>query len=291
MQSEIREELEQRLDACVVSVKPVGGGDINDAFKVELSSGRSAFVKTRGDVSPSVFEIEAKGLRWLGESDAIVIPEVLAVGQQTPFLALEHIEPGRRGRNFSEDLGHQLAELHRFGASSFGLSYDNHIGSLQQQNTPHQSWAEFYREERLIPQLLLAEKAGHVTSSLARSFDEVLSTLESLVGPEEPPARLHGDLWAGNHLCSSAGQPVLIDPAVYGGHREMDLAMMKLFGGFDQRVFNAYNDAFPLAEGHVTRVPLWQLYPLMVHVNLFGWGYVSQVEQCLNSIPAVSKQY
>jgi len=199
----------------------------------------------------------------------------------TPFLALELIRSKPRGGNFDERLGRGLAALHRHGAPAFGLDHDNYIGRLPQKNTFDVAWSEFYRVRRLGPQLKAAADAGLAPARVRRDFERLFAQLENLCGPPEPPARLHGDLWGGNLMTDDLGEPCLIDPAVYGGHREIDLAMMKLFGGFGPGVFAAYKEAFPLAEGYRQRVPLYQLYPLMVHVNLFGGGYLAQVEAAL----------
>ena len=174
-----------------------------------------------------------------------------------------------------------MAALHRHGAPAFGLDHDNYIGRLPQTNTFAVTWAEFYRVRRLGPQLRAAADAGLAPARVRSSFERLFAQIESLCGPPEPPARLHGDLWGGNLIADERGGPCLIDPAVYGGHREIDLAMMKLFGGFAPHVFAAYKEAFPLADGYRERVALYQLYPLMVHVNLFGGGYGSSVERIL----------
>jgi fructosamine-3-kinase len=240
------------------------------------------FVKSNFVADPTMFAAEARGLAWLAQARALRVPEVLAVGDT--FLVLERIAPARRRADFDERLGRALAALHRFGAPGFGLDHDNFIGRLPQSNTPAPTWPEFYRARRLEPQLRLARDAGMCSSSMARGFDRLFSVLEERVGPAEPPARLHGDLWGGNVIGDETGVACLIDPAVYGGHREVDLAMMRLFGGFGHHVFDAYEEAWPLSPGHEDRVPLYQLYFLMVHVNLFGGSYVAQAEGALLAV-------
>lgn len=284
MDAALRKALALALGAEVTDASRLGGGDINDAFAVSLADGRRVFVKTHASADRAMFPAEARGLRWLSEARALRIPEVLAVsdGGGPAFLALEYLESARPRRGFDEELGRGLAALHCFGAPGFGLDHDNFIGRLPQDNTPADSWPAFYAQARLGAQLELAQKRGLADAALARRFDQLFSRLDALVGPAEPPARLHGDLWGGNLHIDDQGAPCLIDPAVYGGHREMDLAMMKLFGGFGDRVFSAYNEAYPLAAGHAERVPLYQLYPLMVHVNLFGRGYLGSVERALS---------
>jgi len=179
---------------------------------------------------------------------------------------------------------HHPAALHRTGAPGFGLDHDNFIGRLPQSNRPAPDWGTFYRRERLEPQHRRARDAGVAPASLGRQLDRLYARLDALVGPPEPPARLHGDLWGGNLMGDDRGAPCLIDPAVYGGHREIDLAMMRLFGGFGPRVFAAYAESYPLAAGHEERIALYQLYPLLVHVNLFGGSYVGAVESALETL-------
>ena len=282
LRGELAAALVAALGSGVHRASPLSGGDINDAFELELDDGRRLFMKTHGNAPRGMFQAEARGLAWLAEARALHVPEVVAVGDdRVSFLVLELVEPGPRCRAFDEELGRALAALHRASPSSFGLDHDNFIGSLPQSNRAHARWADFFQTERLEPQLRRAEAQGRATSAMRRGFERLFARLATLVGPEEPPARLHGDLWGGNLHVTREGAPCLIDPAAYGGHREVDLAMMRLFGGFGERVFSAYSEAFPLASGHAERVALYQLYPLLVHVNLFGGGYAASVERVL----------
>jgi fructosamine-3-kinase len=284
MDARLEASLGSALGTRVMGARPLSGGDINDAFEVRLADGRDVFVKCNVRAPNDMFVAEARGLAWLGDAKALRVPAVLAASganELTPFLALELIRPAHRAHNFDERLGRGLAALHRHGAPAFGLDHDNYIGRLPQKNTFAVTWAEFYRVRRLGPQLRAAADTGLAGPRLRRDFERLFGQLEALCGPPEPPARLHGDLWGGNMIADDLGEPCLIDPAVYGGHREVDLAMMKLFGGFGPRVFDAYKEAFPLADGYRERVALYQLYPLMVHVNLFGGGYLAQVEAAL----------
>jgi len=286
MDRAVRGAIEAALDDRVLSVRRLGGGDINDAFELALASDRVVFAKTNGNADRQMFPAEARGLNWLRDARALRIPEVLAVSagrtDEPAFLVLEYVPSGRPGTGFDERLGRGLADLHRAGAPSFGLDHDNFIGRLPQRNATTANWPEFYREHRLGAQLELAVRSGLATGAMRRGFAQLFARLDDLVGPEEPAVRLHGDLWGGNLHVDDRGEPVLIDPAVYGGHREVDLAMMKLFGGFGRRVFDAYAEVFPLLPGHEDRVALYQLYPLMVHVNHFGGGYVASVERALS---------
>jgi fructosamine-3-kinase len=284
MEAGVKAALEAAVGGRVAGARPVGGGDINRADAVTLADGRSLFVKTNASEPAGMFAAEARGLAWLAEAGALRVPAVVAAGPG--FLALELVGSGLPARDFDEQLGRGLAGLHRHGAPRFGLDHDNFIGRLPQDNTPVAApgWAAFYRERRLEALLRRAADEGLASSRMRRGFERLFAVLDDLVGPEEPPSRLHGDLWGGNLLCDEAGAPCLCDPAVYGGQREIDLAMMRLFGGFGARAFAAYDEAWPLAEGHAARVALYQLYPLMVHVNLFGGGYVGQVEACLDRL-------
>jgi fructosamine-3-kinase len=288
MQGALRDALRRRLGSEVVRSDAVSGGDINHAHRVTLADGRSVFVKSQPRALPGMFAAEAHGLRWLAQARALRVPEVIAASDGEDggpaFLALEWIGRGRPGRDHDERLGRGLAALHRTHAPSFGLDRPNYLATLPQDNAPSADWPRFYAERRLEPLLARAADQGNASSAMRSGFARLRPRMGELCGPAEPPARLHGDLWGGNALCDEHGEPVLIDPAVYGGHREIDLAMMKLFGGFGARCFAAYHEAYPLAPGHERRVALYQLYPLLAHVCLFGGGYVAQVERALQTL-------
>lgn len=277
MHAILREEIEAALGEPITGAERVAGGDIHDAFRVTLGGGRVVFAKGSARAPAGMFDAEARGLAWLAEPDVLRTPRVLAVGRHV--LVLEWLDDTRRAADFDAQLGRGLAALHAASPGSFGLDHDNYIGRLPQPNAaePGASWADFYRRARLEPMIA---RSSSLLAPLRPRLDALLDRLPALVGPEEPPARLHGDLWGGN-LHAAEGAPALIDPACYGGHREMDLAMMKLFGGFSARVFETYAEAAPLAPGVEERVPLYQLYPLLVHVGLFGAGYVGSVERVL----------
>jgi len=263
----------------------LGGGDIATALKLELASGRLAFAKVlTGDLAGAL-GCEAAGLDWLREAKALRIPRVIGrrETERDQILVLEWIEAGAPAADHGERLGRGLAGLHRFGAPTFGLEGDNFIATLPQRNESVENWPGFYGRFRLAPLVERAAGAGQLGSELQRRFDRLIERMPELTGPPEAPARLHGDLWSGNALCDERGLPVLIDPAVYGGHREVDLAMMDLFGGFSKRVFDAYDEAFPLAPGWRERIALYQLYPLLVHLNLFGSGYLGRLVSALEA--------
>ncbi len=285
MDAQLKAALGSALGSEIGSARGIAGGDINRAYEVALADGRRLFVKTNDRSPKGMFAAEARGLGWLAEAGALRVPKVVAVAApeaQQQFLVLELVATGTPARDFDERLGRGLAALHGHGAPGFGLDHDNFIGWLPQANGASRTWAEFYRARRLEAQLRRAADEGRASSRMRQGFDRLFRVLDELCGPAEPPARLHGDLWGGNLLCDARGGPCLIDPAVYGGHREIDLAMMRLFGGFGARVFDAYQEAWPLADGHRERVSLYQLYPLMVHVNLFGGSYVGSVEAALD---------
>jgi fructosamine-3-kinase len=292
MKAELAEAVARRIRSAVARIWPLAGGEIHEAYGAELADGRRVFIKSSERVSPGMFAAEARGLEWLREARVLRIPEVVAVadaGAEEPrFLVLEYLDPGPRAPGFDETLGRGLAAMHRFGAPSFGLDHDNFIGRLEQPNAPGPDWPNFYREQRLEAELRRAADRGRADARLRRDFELLFARLSALVGPAEPPSRLHGDLWGGNLHVDEHGLPCLIDPAVYGGHREVDLAMMRLFGGFGRRVFEAYEEAWPLAPGAEARIPLYQLYPLLVHLNHFGGSYASSIAgalaQCLGAV-------
>jgi fructosamine-3-kinase len=287
------------------------GGSINEAWALELAGGGRAFVKTRADAAPGEYATEAAGLRWLAQADAVALPAVLAVGDGDGdgprFLALEWVDAGFLDAAGEEELGRGLAALHAAGAPAFGAPPPGapapseagppgtsavsgapaapgavaplRIGELSLPNDPAPDWPTFYARRRLEPLVALCLERRTLSASGARAVERVCERIGDLAGPAEPPARLHGDLWGGNVLAGADGRARLIDPAAYGGHREVDLAMLRLFGAPSERVFAAYDEAAPLADGHRERVELWQLFPLLVHAALFGGSYGASVER------------
>jgi fructosamine-3-kinase len=249
----------------------VSGGSLNDAYRAELADGRTVFVKTRRAPDRNEFVIEAQNLEWLREADALPLPGLVLAGED--FLVLDWVETGPPLDPAGEEaFGRGLAALHASGVPFFGAGQPLLLGSLRLENEPvEDDWAAFYAERRLRP---LAERTG-----LADVVEPVCRRLAHLAGPPEPPARLHGDLWTGNVLAGADGRAWLGEPVAYGGHREVDLAMLELFGGRNERVHGAYREAAPLADGWEERVGLWQLFPLLVHAFLFGGGYVEQVRR------------
>lgn len=291
LQSTIRDRLCERLGLHIghqVDIRaeiPAGGGSINDSYRLETDAGRFFVKMNAADRFPSLFEAEADGLRRLHEAEALQVPDVIDHGEIDGhgYLLLEWIESGLKEHGFWEELGRGLARLHRHSQAQFGLDRDNYIGSLKQANAPAADWPSFFIRQRLEPQLKLARDHQRLGDGATFRFERLFMQIDRLF-PTEPPALLHGDLWSGNILCDARSQPVLLDPAVHYGHREMDLAMTRLFGGFEDPFYAAYHAEWPMAEGWEERVDLCNLYPLMVHVNLFGGAYTAQVESILKRI-------
>jgi fructosamine-3-kinase len=226
-----------------------------------------------------MFLKEANGLRELAKARAIRVPEVILA--EKPFILLEYIESNRPTKNFFEEFGRKFAGIHQYCSNSFGFFEDNYIGSTDQKNIASgiekTNWAEFYWDKRIIFQYRLAERNGYAESELKQGIKALGAKIsEILSGSEEPPSLLHGDLWGGNYMSDENGNACLIDPAVYYGHREADLAMTKLFGGFDSKFYSSYNEAFPLKDGWQYRENIYKLYHVLNHLNLFGRGYFSQ---------------
>ncbi len=262
---------EELLGSAVVATAPVAGGDICTATKLRLSDGTTALVKTLPHAPEQFFETEAAGLRWLAEADGVRLPEVLAVDPEC--LILRWVESGKNGVEAAASFGRALAATHGAGGPSYGAEADGFIGRLPLPNRTTATWAEFYAVRRVLPYLKLARDRGAVTDGEAATVEAVIGRLNELL-PVEPPARLHGDLWNGNVLWGHDGHVWVVDPAAYAGHREMDLAMLALFGlPHLPRVLDAYDEAAPLAAGWEERLGLHQIFPLLVHACLFGGGY------------------
>ncbi|WP_405091743.1 fructosamine kinase family protein [Micromonospora sp. NBC_01392] len=261
---------------------PVSGGEICAASRLTLDDGHSVFAKTWPEratrpVPEGFFATEAAGLRWLREADAVPVPEVLVALPE--LLALDWVEPGEPGPEAAEAFGHGLAALHRAGAPAFGAEWTGFIGALPQDNTPDRGpWPEWFARCRLLPYLRMSVDGGALTGAATALVEQVVDRVGEW-GGDEPPARLHGDLWPGNLLWGTDGRVWLVDPAAHGGHRETDLAQLALFGGPPQfeRILSAYQESWPLADGWRERVPLHQLHLLLVHTALFGAAYAEAV--------------
>lgn len=264
----------------IKEVKLVAAGNLNQAVFLSTPIG-DYFLKTNFEKQTDIFEKEALALAYLKANTSLYIPSVHGYGKvELNFLLTEWIPSGRKSKDFWEDLGQGLAQLHMVSSKNFGLDHDNYIAVLPQINTPKATWSDFFVSHRLEPMLGKAFYDGLIDKSFLNKFREIYEKLPSIF-PNEIPALLHGDLWSGNVMESSAGEPVLIDPAIYFGNREVDLAFSKLFGGFDDRFYDAYKNVFPLEPGFEDRVKVYNLYPLLVHLNLFGKSYLSPIEKTM----------
>ncbi len=284
LQAGIEQTLSEKFNRKVVVTtwSSIGGGCINNALKIDTSAGRFFMKHNDAKRYPGMFEAEAKGLQVLKTANEIFIPEAACFGNsgQEGFLILEFVESSSRRKDFFEDFGIRLAWLHRHSTEKFGLDHDNYIGSLPQRNRQHTAWAEFFIVERMETQIRLARDNRAVGNSIVQQFEKMFNRLQEIF-PVEKPSLLHGDLWNGNYMTAPDGSACLIDPAVYYGFREMDIAMSKLFGGFSPGFYSGYHAEFPLEKGWEGRIDICNLYPLMVHVNLFGGGYLHDVQNIL----------
>lgn len=258
--------------------RPLGGGDINQVYLLETTTGKYVIKLNDAQKFPGMFTAEKEGLEELARPGIITVPQVLGVGEEagTSYILLEHIASTRPAVDFSRKFGEKLASLHKTSRARFGFSSNNYIGSLPQYNRECETAAEFYITQRLVPQFKMAKDGGYSFGDLSAFY----KNCEELI-PKEPPALVHGDLWSGNYMVDKQGDPCLIDPAVAYAPREMDLGMMKLFGGFDDEIFEVYREHFPTVQGLEERIPLWQLYYLLVHLNIFGSSYKSRVTAIL----------
>lgn len=267
----------------VMSKTPVSGGDINRAYALLLSDGSKLFMKANRKENADFFRAEAEGLEALRSAGAISVPGVIARGvdDNESFLLLEYIEEGRRSPAASEELGRRLAQLHMADTAAYvpggryGFLHDNYIGAGFQCNEPADSWTEFFIERRLRPQF---ERASYYWDIGERKrIDRFLDRVDRYLAEPERLSLLHGDLWAGNYMIDSSGEPWLIDPAAYVGHAEADLAMTELFGGFDRRFYDSYRETAGIDPGYADRKDLYNLYHLLNHLNLFGGSYLYSV--------------
>lgn len=270
-------------EARAIKLVAVAGGSINQAFRVEVD-GEAFFLKMNdAKAFPGMFEAEAKGLEVLKGKSPLSIPTPLHWGadNKNAFILMEWVTRGTSTPENDFAFGEALAILHNNTAETFGLDHNNYIGSLPQSNKQHSTWVDFFVTERLEPQLRLAIDKGELDRGIVRRFENLFSQLEGIFPPTQP-SLLHGDLWSGNYCITSTGAAAIFDPAVYYGHREVDLAMTKLFGGFSADFYAGYQQAFILEKGFANRVAIYNLYPLLVHVNLFGGGYAQDVKNTLS---------
>lgn len=292
MDQKIKHQLESLLTESTgekIEIKPgvpISGGCINSAMTIYTNVGDTFFLKYNINESPKMFEAEAKGLIELAKPGVILIPKVIAYSENNskdiPFILMEYLPSTAKSKQYYEEFGRQFAELHKFTQDRFGFDEDNFIGSTPQKNDWMDNWVDFYREKRLGFQIQLAKDNNYWNNELDTLWDSVSSQLDGLIGKtNEAASLLHGDLWSGNYIVGPNGEPCIIDPAVYYGHREADLAMTELFGGFHPNFYASYNETYPLEPGYKERSKLYQLYHLINHLNLFGTGYLGQVQSIL----------
>jgi fructosamine-3-kinase len=277
----LRQALSDALETDIQSAKSVSGGSINQSAKVVLNDGRCCFLKWNTSADPVMFSKEQQGLTLLQSADTdLRIPNVLATGSTTDnigWLAQEFMTEGRAQSGSGQTFGRELAALHQHHAEQFGLDHDNFIGRLPQPNSWHDQWVDFFIQERMEPQLKMGVDTNRLDKSTVSHFKRLYQKLPSIF-PDEPPSLLHGDLWGGNFFYDEHGTPCIYDPAVYYGHREIELAFTHLFGGFSSAFYDSYETKYPLEPGFSDRKDIYNLYPLLVHTNLFGGSYARQVK-------------
>lgn len=283
MNREFKDHLAKHLGAKVLSFNPIAGGDISRAFKIETSNS-SYFLKLNNATHAfGMFQAEAFGLNAIRHTHTIAVPEVLFwdTFNGSSFLVMEYIEGKTASSSNFKIFGQKLADLHQNTSENFGLEQDNFIGSLPQSNKLNKSWVDFYIQERLQPQIQLAKQKGLLSEDECPSYYTMTENLGNLF-LDVKPSLLHGDLWAGNFLISKDGIPYLIDPATYYGHSEVDIAMSRLFGDFDSNFYETYHSIHPKDSNKDARIEIYQLYYLLVHLNLFGRSYYGSVQRLLS---------
>jgi len=283
--SHVERELSMSLGTHIIikSAKPVSGGDISSAFMLTANSGQYFMKLNSQSAYPRMFERESQGLDAIGGTQTVAVPHVIMHGafDDYAFLILDWVDAGQKSSSALAVLGQQLAAMHRCTATCYGFGHDNYMGSLPQSNRDHDHWSDFFINERLRPMVHTAIDRHMLTTAQAKLFEQLYARLPQLFD-EERPALLHGDLWGGNYMIDANGKPYLIDPAVSYGHREFDIAMTTLFGGFSDGFYASYNEPYPLSPGWRQRTALWNLYPLLLHLNLFGKSYLAQVIDSVN---------
>ncbi|WP_340200247.1 fructosamine kinase family protein [Ascidiimonas sp. W6] len=272
-------KISQSIDEDIKETSLLTGGDINKVYKIQ-TFGKKTYVLKLNDHSNSlkIFESEKEGLLTLGNTKTFKTPKIISLGRdkETSFLLMEYIEEGTEYPSHDEEFGRNLATLHQVTQNAFGFKQNNFIGNLPQYNEARLTASSFYIEMRLEPQLRMAAEQG-----FKLKVEKPFSNISDII-PKEPPALVHGDLWQGNTITASNGFIYIIDPAVHYGHRETDIAMMLLFGGFSMQLFESYHELYPLTHSWKDRLDIWQLYYLLVHLNLFGSSYYARVKQIID---------
>lgn len=284
LNNKLKNNIENELNKKISNTTSLSGGCISNAYKIETTDNEQFFLKIN-DSNNDMFLKEADGLFELEKAEAIRIPRVFI--KNNNFILLEFFQQGRKSKTFFEDFGRHFAQLHQYHSEHFGFYENNYIGSNPQKNLAGEdtknNWINFYFKYRIYFQYKLAEKNGNSTDELKNGIKKLEDKIENILsGSLEQPSLLHGDLWGGNYMIDENGNAALIDPAVYYGHREADLGMTKLFGGFNSEFYKAYNEFFPLPDGSEFRENIYKLYHVLNHLNLFGRGYYSQALSLIN---------
>lgn len=276
----LRSHLKQEVS--MGSFDPASGGCINNSGRLKTSSGDFFIKWNSNEKYPKMFEKEAKGLRLLSSSNCVRVPAVVGTAEanKDALLLLEFIKSEPRQKDFFSVFGKSLAKLHSQSSDKFGLDQDNYIGSLPQSNKQHDDFISFFIDERLEKQNTIAYNDGKISKNDLKKLQALYGKLNEIF-PVEKPSLLHGDLWSGNFIEDEKGAFCMIDPAVHFGHREAELSFTKLFGGFDKEFYDSYHSVFPLEAGFDARTDIYNLYPLMVHLNIFGGGYINDVKGVL----------
>jgi len=262
----------------VLRLVPIGGGCVNQTFSAHTARGRMYFAKFHPTPPSGMFEVESKSLQILANANALATPKPVAANRHC--LLMEFIVAGSPSPNFWRIFGHRLAGLHKIHSGDFGLDFDTWCGTTPQINSPTNDGHAFFAEHRLLMQARLANHNGLFSTSEVDMVERLCAKLRDLI-PVQPASLLHGDLWSGNFLIGTNGEPVIFDPATYYGWREAELAMTSLFGGYPTEFYNAYNEHYPMEQGWEERFSLYNLYPILNHLNLFGGGYYHQAQALL----------
>ncbi len=285
IQKYLNQLISEKLGLQIFSLQflTVGGGSINNTFQVKINHNIKYFLKLNSVKKyPGLFEKEKNGLDFLAKHKIFHLPAVIACDamDDRQILLLEWINSGLKSEQFWEQFGEQLAKQHKVTNSHFGFIEDNYMGALTQLNKQCENWIDFFIHCRLQPQIKMATEKSLLKTKHLTAFEKLFLRLMDIFN-EENPALLHGDLWSGNFICNENSRPVLIDPAVYFGHRSMDLAMTTLFGGFDKLFYEAYHHHFSFPGNYHEQWEICNLYPLLIHLNLFGSGYLREIENTL----------
>jgi len=277
--------IESKFNSAICQQQTVSGGCIANSKIITLENRKQLFVKTITNNNSQIFIQESEGLRELAKAKSIEVAKPILATENC--LVLEVVQQGKQNKKTMQNFGMNLARMHKFTSKYFGFRTDNYIGSNKQKNTPmlkidNHTWSEFFFEYRLFPQFKMAENKKLITDDFRKLFSKLEKNISSiLAGQDKIASLLHGDLWGGNFIINSSGNAVLIDPAVYYGNRETDLAMTKLFSGFSADFYHAYNQEYPLETGYKKREKIYNLYHLLNHLNIFGFSYY---QQCLNML-------